>query len=49
MESWFGDGEIFEGGELVMTSPTGYTNESLAMTWLAHFIKHTDVGPDKPW
>jgi DDE superfamily endonuclease len=49
MESWFGDGETFEGGELIMTSPTGYTNDLLAMTWLAHFIQHTKAGPDKPW
>ena len=49
MESWFGDGETFEGGELIMTSPTGYTNEALAMIWLNHFIQHTKAGPDKPW
>jgi hypothetical protein len=49
MESWFGDGETFEGGEFIMTSPTGYTDESIAMTWLTHFIKHTNAGPSKPW
>ena len=30
-------------------SPTGYTNESIAIAWLGHFIKHTNAGPDKPW
>ena len=38
MESCFGDGETFEGGELIMTSPTGYTNGALAMICLNHFI-----------
>jgi hypothetical protein len=49
MESWFGDGETFDGEELIVTSPTGYTNEALAMIWLNHFIQHAKAGPDKPW
>jgi hypothetical protein len=31
MESWFEEGNSLEGGELIKTSLTGYTNESLAM------------------
>jgi DDE superfamily endonuclease len=47
MENWFH--ENLQGDELLMLSPTGYTNESLALDWLQHFIKHTNAGPDKPW
>ena len=39
MESWFH--ENLQGNELLMLSPTGYTNESLAKDWLQHLIKRT--------
>ena len=32
IESWFH--ENLQGDELLMLSPTGYTNESLALDWL---------------
>ena len=47
MESWLH--ENLQGEELLMLSPTGYTNESLALDWLQHFIQHSGAGPDKPW
>ena len=47
MESWLHDN--LQGDELLMLSPTGYTNESLALDWLQHFIKYSGPGPDKPW
>jgi len=47
MENWYH--ENLEGGELVHLSPTGYTNELIALDWLRHFIKHVGAGPDKPW
>jgi hypothetical protein len=33
----------------VIISLTGYTNEGICMTWLHHFIKHNDCGPNKKW
>ena len=47
MESWIHDN--LKGSEVIALSPTGYTNESIAVAWLTHFIKHTNAGPDKPW
>jgi DDE superfamily endonuclease len=47
MENWFH--ENLQGDELLMLSPTGYTNGSLALDWLQPFIKHTNAGPDQPW
>jgi hypothetical protein len=47
MMHWFS--ENMTGQELILTSSTGYTNEEIALEWLAHFIKYTDSGPDKPW
>jgi hypothetical protein len=41
MESWIH--ENLKGGEIVGLSPTGYTNESIAIAWLRHFSKHTDA------
>ncbi|RPA96908.1 hypothetical protein L873DRAFT_1923212, partial [Choiromyces venosus 120613-1] len=34
---------------VIAVSPTGYTNENIAVIWLDHFIKYTDSGPDKYW
>jgi hypothetical protein len=45
MESWFH--ENMTGQELVTVSSTGYTNEGICMTWLNHFIRHNDRGPDE--
>jgi hypothetical protein len=47
MESWFDD--KMTGYEVVTVSPSGYTNETICMTWLDHFIKHHDCGPEKHW
>jgi DDE superfamily endonuclease len=47
MESWIHDN--LKGGEVIALSPTGYTNEGIAIAWLKHFIKYTNAGPDKPW
>lgn len=46
MVSWFY--ENMTGLEVITVSPTGYINEGICMTWLDHFIKHNDCGPDKP-
>jgi len=37
------------GLEVITVSELGYTNEGICMTWLRHFIKHTNQGPNKPW
>jgi hypothetical protein len=47
MENWFH--ESMEGGERIMLSASGYTNEQLAIQWLEHFIKYTGAGPTKKW
>jgi hypothetical protein len=47
MINWFH--ENMTGNEVVAVSPTGYTNEEICLTWLDHFIKCNDCGPDKPW
>jgi hypothetical protein len=47
MENWFHESK--KGGERIMLSASGYTNEPLAIQWLEHFIKHTGAGPTKKW
>jgi len=47
MESWIHDN--LKGSEVIALSPTGYTNEAIAIAWLKHFIKHTHAGPTKQW
>jgi len=47
MVSWYNDN--MTGLELIQLSPTGYTNEAIAMEWLSHFIKHSSASPDAPW
>ena len=47
MESWIHDN--LKGSEVIALSPTGYTNEAIAIAWLRHFIKHTHAGPTKQW
>jgi hypothetical protein len=34
------------GGELVLLSTTGFTNDQLAIQYLEHFIKHVGASPD---
>jgi DDE superfamily endonuclease len=46
-ESWFH--EKMTGHELVTVSASGYTNEGICLTWLHHFIKHNNCGPEKEW
>jgi hypothetical protein len=45
MKSWFY--KNMTGHELVTVSLTSYTNKGICITWLNHFIKHNDCGPDK--
>lgn len=47
MENWLVDELI--GDETIACSPTGYTNNSLALNYLDHLIKHTNAGPNKSW
>ncbi|RPA95749.1 hypothetical protein L873DRAFT_1929979 [Choiromyces venosus 120613-1] len=47
MESWIH--ENLTGAEVITVSPTGYTNENIALAWLDYFIKHIEAGPDKQW
>jgi len=35
--------------EILAVSQMGYTNETIALGWLDHFIKHVDAGLDIPW
>ncbi|RPB00440.1 hypothetical protein L873DRAFT_1559953, partial [Choiromyces venosus 120613-1] len=41
--------KIMESAEVITVSPTGYTNETIALAWLNHFIKHVRAGPDQYW
>ena len=45
MISWFH--KNITGHEVIIVSPTGYTNEGIYMVWLDHFIKHNNCGPNK--
>jgi len=47
MESWVQDN--LSGAEVLAVSQMGYTNESIALAWLDHFIKHVDAGPNSHW
>jgi hypothetical protein len=47
MVSWFH--ENMTGHEVIIVSPTGYTNEEIYMVWLDYFIKHNNCGPNKEW
>jgi len=47
MEDWVQDN--LTGAEVIAVSQTGYTNESIAVSWLDHFIKHVDAGPEAHW
>ncbi|RPB05488.1 hypothetical protein L873DRAFT_1663093, partial [Choiromyces venosus 120613-1] len=41
--------ENLTGTEVITVSPTGYTNETIALALLNHFIKHVGAGPDQHW
>ena len=45
MVSWFH--ENITGYEVIIVSPTGYTNEGIYMVWLDYFIKYNNCGPNK--
>ncbi|RPA97377.1 hypothetical protein L873DRAFT_1691053 [Choiromyces venosus 120613-1] len=45
MENWVDENLL--GAKVIAVSPTGYTNENIALAWLDHFIKHVGTGPDK--
>jgi hypothetical protein len=45
MASWFSNN--MTGHELIIVSETGYTNKSICLIWLDHFIKHNKYGLDK--
>ena len=45
MVSWFH--ENMTGHEVIIVSPTGYTNEGICMVWLDYFIKYNNYGPDQ--
>jgi len=47
MESWIH--ESLTGAEVITISPTGYTNENIALTWLNHFIKHVGAESNEHW
>ena len=47
MEDWVQNNVT--GAEVIAVSQTGYTNESIAVSWLDHFIKHVDAGPEAHW
>ena len=37
------------GTERLACSPTGYTNNEIAMEYLDHLIQYSRAGPEKPW
>jgi hypothetical protein len=47
MENWV----ILElvGQERIATTPTGYTNNEVALLYLDHLIQYVRAGPNKPW
>ena len=47
MDNWIADELV--GQERVACTPTGYTNNQIALQYLDHLIKHTRAGPTKPW
>jgi hypothetical protein len=47
MEAWIAQGLV--GPEAIQTTPTGYTNNEVALQYLEHLIKHLRAGPTKPW
>jgi hypothetical protein len=47
MVSWFY--KNMTRHEVIIVSPTRYTNEGICMVWLDHFIKHNNCGPNQEW
>ena len=47
MENWIAD--EFRGKEAIVSTPTGYTNNEIALQYLDHLILHTKAGPTKAW
>jgi hypothetical protein len=47
MDNWMADELV--GQERVECTPTGYTNNQIALQYFDHLIKHTRAGPTKPW
>ncbi|RPB02712.1 hypothetical protein L873DRAFT_1787445 [Choiromyces venosus 120613-1] len=47
MENWIQDN--LTRAKVIAVSPTGYTNERIAIAWLDHFIKHAGTGPNQHW
>lgn len=48
MDNWVTQEELV-GDEYVTCSPTGYTNNDIALDYLNHLILHTKAGPNQPW
>jgi hypothetical protein len=47
MENWIAS--EFHGQEAIVSTPTSYTNNEIALQYLDHLILHTRVGLEKPW
>jgi hypothetical protein len=47
MDNWINKKLI--GTERIAATPTGYTNNEIALQYMDHLIKHSRAGPDKPW
>jgi hypothetical protein len=47
MDNWIR--EELVGTEQIACSPTGYTNNEIAIQYLDHCIKHSHAGINKPW
>lgn len=47
MENWVAAELV--GTEQIACSPTGYTNNDIAMQYLNHLIKYSHASPNKPW
>jgi hypothetical protein len=47
MDNWINEKLI--GKERIVATPTGYTNNEIALQYMDHLIKHSRAGPNKPW
>jgi hypothetical protein len=47
MADWFTP--EMDPGTLILPSEKGFTTNEIAITFLKHYIEHTDAGPNSPW
>jgi hypothetical protein len=47
MADWFPP--ELDPNALILTSKHGFTSDEIAIEWLNHYIKHSNVGPHSEW